>query len=463
MNSKGEPSASPQRAAEKDRGVRSPVKWVAIVAVGLCLAAFAWRLLRPTTPPGGTQAAAPVAVTNTVARRTPVVTRPKPAEAGTEVTTSEPSSATVRTAAPPAAAAPAPPAPVDPALSALVASLGQVGGTNFVLTPELAAAWRTNFQKIVEGGAASVPALKAFLDQHVDFDFNRDTWQALGFPSARIAAFDALRQIGGPEAQAVMEKTLGETAVPKEIAALARSLEDSAPGQYRERSLAAAREALAAAAAAKDPQVDVAPLFEVFQHYGDASVIPELEKATGQWKYYAVNALANLPEGAGIPALLQMADPATGSGNRLIALETISRMAAEDSAMKEFLVTQVTGKQIPANFWPYLSGPLTGDQYFPVDSVITQFPTLQSWSDLKTTRIPYGNQNLYSVPGDQSQTAEGISQRIAFVDDLLKTTSDPAAVQALQQARNTLQKRAARPPPQAPPAAPPAAGDGTGP
>jgi len=322
------------------------------------------------------------------------------------------------------------------------------------------AAWRTNFQQLVQAGPAAIPALKAFLDQNMDYAFSRDTWQTLGYPSARIAAFDALRQIGGPEAVGVMEKTLGETAVPKEIAVLARCLEEGSPGQYRERSLTAARETLAAAAAAKDPQTDVAPLFEVFQHYGDASVVPELEKATSQWKYYATMALANLPEGAGIPALLKMADPSSGSGNRLLALETIAQMAGENPAMKEFLVSQVTGKQIPANYWAYLSGPLTGDQYFPVDSVITQYPTLQSLSDLKTTRIPYGNQNLYSVPGDKSLTPEVINQRVAFVDDLLKSTADPAALQALQSARQTLLKRAARPPPA--PAPPPPAAPGAG-
>jgi hypothetical protein len=288
-----------------------------------------------------------------------------------------------------------------------------------------------------------VPALKAFLDQNVDYPFSREASQNLGYSSTRMAALDALRQIGGPESAAVMEEILGKTAEPREIAALARNLEESAPGQYRDRALAAARQALATAASVKDP-TDVAPLFEVFQHYGDASVIPELEKASRQWKYYAVNALANLSEGAGIPALMQMADPSSASGNRLLALEMVAQMAPENATVKDFLVNQV--KQIPPNYWAYLSGPLSGDQYFPVDSVITQYPTLQSLSDLKTTHIPYGNQNLYSVPGDRSLTPEAITQRVSLVDELLRMTSDPSAVQSLQQARDALVKRAARPP-----------------
>ena len=162
--------------------------------------------------------------------------------------------------------------------------------------------------------------------------------------------------------------------------------------------------------------------------------------------------LANLPDGAGIPALLKMADPTTKSGNRLLALETVAQMAPDNPALREFLVSQATGKQIPASYWPYLTGPLTGDQYFPVDSVITKYPTLQSLSDLKTTRIPYGNQNLYSLPGDLSLTPEAIQQRVALVEELLQSASDPAALQALQNARNTLMKRATRLPPAPAPA-----------
>jgi len=65
-------------------------------------------------------------------------------------------------------------------------------------------------------------------------------------------------------------------------------------------------------------------------------------------------------------------------------------------------------------------------------------------SDLKTTHLGSGNQNLYTLPGDLTLTSDGIQQRLALVDQLLQATTDPAALQALEQARATLTKRATR-------------------
>ena len=161
----------------------------------------------------------------------------------------------------------------------------------------------------------------------------------------------------------------------------------------------------------------------------------------GRWKYYATIALANLPEGAGIPSILRLADPSSGSGSRVVALEMVAQLANDHTEVRQFLLDQVANKTIPPNLWPYLAGPLAGDQYFPVDSAITSYPTLQTWSDLKTTHISYGNQNLYNLPGDQNLTAEGIGQRLALVDELIKATADPNAIQTLQRARNALTAR----------------------
>jgi hypothetical protein len=434
-------------------GVRSVLKWAVIGLMMLCLAGLAWHFFPSATAPSDIRTIA--IETSAVADHADPSAAPKLAEVSPAATViDQPAPATQPSDAPAAVAVSAPVVPlqqftpswpVDPAAMAnRVAELKRLSGTNVNLTVESLSDWRTNFMQLVQSGAAALPAIQALLEQRGDAPFSKEVSDALGYGSVRLAALDALRQIGGPEAAALLGKTLGQTTDPREIAVLARNLEEIAPGQYLDQALAAVRSALQTAVSAKDPQMDVAPLFEVLQRYGGASVISELEKATGQWKYYAVTALANLPEGAGIPALLKMADPSTGSGNRLLALETVAQMAAVNPTMADFLVSQVTGKQIPANYWPYLSGPLTGDQYFPVDSVITKFPTLQSWSDLKTTHIPYGNQNLYSVPGELSLTPDVINQRIVLVDQLLSLTSDPTAVRTLQQARGTLQNRLAR-------------------
>ena len=438
MSTKPPSSVRGNNGVPEERGLRPGLKWAVAVLAVICLAALGWHFLGASP---GTQGPTAPTETDTLAGPTAAAS---PSEPGNPNVAHSPDAPVRPAGAPPAVAPALPQGPVDPITGALIAGLNRLSGTNVALTAEAIGAWRTNFLDLVQAGSSAIPALRAFLEQKGDSAFSREAWQALGYGSPRLAALDALRQIGGPEATAAMEGLLGTTQSPKEIAVLARNLEDASPGQYRQQALEAARAALVAAGTSRNPELDVAPLFEVFSHYGDASVISELESAMSKWKYYATIALANLPEGAGIPTILRLADPSTGSGNRVVALEMMSQLAADNPTAREALLNQVRANQIPANLWPYLSGPLAGDQYFPVDSAITLYPTLQAWSDLRTTHLTYGNQNLYMLPGNQTLTADGINQRLALVDELLKATTDPAAQQTLQQARNTLAQRSGR-------------------
>jgi hypothetical protein len=312
------------------------------------------------------------------------------------------------------------------------------------LSEDAIATWRTNFANLVQTGSAAVPALQAFLNEKNDETFSQEVWQTLGYSSVRLAAIDALRQIGGADAAEAMRGLLTMTQAPREIALLARGLEEASPGQYRQQALSAAQTGLSAALASNDQQTDVAPLFEVFQHYGDASSVPDLVKASEQWGYYATIALASLPDHAGLASVFHMADPTSNNGNRVVALEMVAQLAAASPEARQFLATQVANNAIPANLWAYLPGPLAGDQYYPVDSIITQYPQLQSSSDLKTTHLGGGNQNLYTLPGDLTLTPDGIQQRLDLIDQLLRATTDPAALQALEQARATLGDRSNR-------------------
>ncbi len=96
--------------------------------------------------------------------------------------------------------------------------------------------------------------------------------------------FDALTQIGGPEAEAALAGVLQTAADPREIALLAQDLDKLEPGQYRQTAVDAAQQTLAMASGHKLDASDVAPLFEVLQKYGGPGVVPELQNATGQWK-----------------------------------------------------------------------------------------------------------------------------------------------------------------------------------
>lgn len=163
------------------------------------------------------------------------------------------------------------PAPELPAPSAesrqLVAALWQMDPAAGPMTTERAAQWKQNFERLVQGGAASVPAIAEFLKLNKDSTFGAEGSTMLGYGSARVAMLDALVRIGGAEGIGALCEVLQTTAVPREIALVARDLETLAPGQYRAQSVEAVRQSLGMAVEKQLEGFDVAPLFEVLQQY----------------------------------------------------------------------------------------------------------------------------------------------------------------------------------------------------
>jgi len=309
-------------------------------------------------------------------------------------------------------------------------------------TPEQVAAWKQDLRQLVQQGAAAVPAIREFLEKNVDLGFGNEGVQALGYGSARYALFDALAQIGGPEAVGALMGTLQTTADPREIALLAQDLEQIAPEQHRHEILEATRQALAMAGAGKLADTDVGPLFEVLYKYGGASIVSELEQNGGRWRYYSAIALAQLPDGAGVPALIRMVrDPGGGAVKNVPALEMVAQSASQYPEARAALLDLVRGNSIPARTWPYLISVLGGDQMQYRDS-ISDSSAARPVSDVKSYHIAAGNQNFYSAP-IQGLTPDQINRQIALIDELLSATAadPPQAIQTLQTARNSLLKR----------------------
>lgn len=321
----------------------------------------------------------------------------------------------------------------------LVAALSapeQVGRT---MTPEQAATWKQNLQQLVQQGKDAVPAVAEFLRQNKDLDFGTDASHALGYGSVRRAMFDALTQIGGPEGVSATLEALRNSADPREIALMAQALDKMAPAEHREEALQAAREALAMAGSGKLDGTDVGPLFEVLQKYGGAAVASELDQLVNQWKYYGTAALAQLPDGSGVSALIQIAQ-GTSSG-RLNALEMLAQLSLQNPDARAVLLDQTRANKISPNLWPYLISGLTGDEYHYLNSELDDTLSRVTSSDVKTTHVRSGNQHLYSAPSAASLTPDGIIQRLAFLDELRSLTSDPSALKAMQQAQDVLSKR----------------------
>ena len=338
------------------------------------------------------------------------------------------------------------PAEVQQLMARLTALLGSLKGKNDAIRPEALEAWKTGLRDLAAMGTIGIPAILQFMGDGTDVLFSRELRADLGQWSARTGMIQALRQIGGPESIAAMSQILDKPQTYQELALLAQSLEEANPGQHRDQTIAVARAQLATAIAApaSSGSPDIAPLFEVLGAYGNTDSAQDLEAAAGHWRYYAMSALAQLPEGAGVPSLIRLAEPNSPGGNRLQALQVLTELAPSNEAARDFLIAQAGSGGIPADYWSYLKQPLAGNQYFVADAVLTQYPPVSNWADLQTIHINAGNQTLYSIPSSASQTPEGIQRQLALIDQLSGFAQGAAAQTSLKQSRQVLELRMQR-------------------
>jgi len=215
-----------------------------------------------------------------------------------------------------------------------------------------------------------------------------------------------------------------------------------APDVYRQEAIRAARETLAMAAESKLEGSDVAPLFEVLHKFGNADVVPDLEQDSKQWNYYSTMALAQLPDGAGIPALIQIAGSDAGAkGN---ALEMLTQLSSQYPDARAALLDMAQANKIPPNMWPYFTPLLAGDQYHYQDTPSESSTSTAKLKASTSAYVVFGNQHFYTAPDLSSLTTEDINQRMLLIDEIQSVTTDPAATKALQQARDLLAKRTAQ-------------------
>jgi hypothetical protein len=316
--------------------------------------------------------------------------------------------------------------------------LSQLDLSSSALTHEQATAVKQDLQRLVGQGAGAIPAIQQFLQQNRDISLDEiKGGTAVGYGSLRAAMFDTLRQIGGPEAQAALGNVLAGTADPAEIALLARELDEMAPGQYRDQAVSAARDTLTQIAENKT-KVDVGPLFQTLQTYGDAKVVSELQNVLPQWQYYATMALAGLPEGQGLPALIQQAQQtgSDGSAKNTFAVQMLAQVAAQYPDASAALLEEAKSGQIPDRAWRRVAEALSGDQYHFVQDPGTDLSTLMRTPGVKTYHIGNTDENFYSVPiSTVNPSQDDLAQRRALIDQLINATSNPAAADALQKAK----------------------------
>jgi len=329
--------------------------------------------------------------------------------------------------------------PATPYARQLVNAVSRLDRTGAPLAFEEANEWKNSMERLVQQGPAGISAIMEFLEKRTDVAFGREGRALVGFESARAALFDALVQIGGAEGLSATLQVIHSTGDPLEVALLAQNLEKLAPDVYRAEALNAARKVLGMASSGKAPSsTDVAPLFEVFQHYGGSEVVADLEQARQHWEYYSVMTLAQLPEGAGIPSLIQIVQ--ANSDGTMTALELLAQLSGRYAEARSALL-EMTRRNGISSAWPHLVTALAGNEYYFQNSAFVGQQGRAHPDNVSIAHIKSGNQTFYSAFSRGSLTPEQLKEQIAFIDELRSVTSDPVGLEALQQSMDLLLTR----------------------
>jgi hypothetical protein len=417
-----------QSPSQKRTSIIGPVLVVGLLIV---VGAIAYKYMagphRDNLPPG-----APVAPSTP--QTTPIPDAP-PREAAENSAgqTAPAETLPVRQAASPSVVAQAPPPAADP--KTLLATLLAFDGKT-PLDADTAQKWKDALQQLIRQGPSSVPALRDFLTQNKDVNF-KDTPAAdlLGYPSLRTALLNALGQIGGADATSTLVDTLQTSVFPSDLATISTILEQQAPGRYQQDVLTAVRTQFTAAAQDQLGDADVGPLYKLLgtAAASGTEILSELSQHADKWPYYAAVEMAALPNGAGVPSLVQLAQN-NSSGGQSAAVESLAQMAPDNPVAMEALLSLVRQGQLPdgilSQMGPYLAG--RENELDPA--------TIPPGTPTQALHVSNGNEDFVAADLMNSLTPAQINQRLALIDQILQTLppGDTLSQNALQQQRSLL-------------------------
>lgn len=298
-------------------------------------------------------------------------------------------------------------------------------------------------KELTQLGEAAIPRIQAFLQYVKDAALAAaEDSQELGlYRSLRLTLFDALRQIGGPQAESLLAEELQQTVDPQEVATLARLLEAMAPGAYREQALQAAREILDLAWRGELVGHNMTPLFEVFRDFSNPQEAA-LTLARNLWKDWgppAMVALGEIDQSAGVPLLTRMARSSIEdnqgdslANRRLLALQMLAQLAADNRNAQEVLLEQASRDRIPDRLWPRLAAAVAGQEQLQIQMSVNR-------SNYSAYYV--GNHAIYASRGSPNLTSRQLAARTRLLDALRSVAVSLEAWQALENARNSLTGR----------------------
>jgi hypothetical protein len=162
-----------------------------------------------------------------------------------------------------------------------------------------------------------------------------------------------------------------------------------------------------------------------------------LEHNAARWGIYSMVALAQLPDGAGIPSLVHFA-AGQGSSANVAALQMLGQVATQSEEARAALLQLARDSQLSQYSWAALEPYLAGAQQFFLNSAYESPLSNVSPNDLRMANA--SGQQTYTAPLG-AMTADQIAQREKLIDEMLAITTDPYGKQRLQQARNQLEAR----------------------
>jgi hypothetical protein len=177
-------------------------------------------------------------------------------------------------------------------------------------------------------------------------------------PSLRLGLVDVVRGIGGPEAETILAATLETTGRGIEVAYLAKTLEELAPGKYRDIAIASAKDLLAHPPSIDKPNgadnLAEGYLFDVLQMYNDTSFAAAAQtmiiRADGRIDRNALDYLNSMLKEQAIPALYQVYNSTslTNQFEKARLARDILGYVGQDSTANQLLADIVNNKDIDA-------------------------------------------------------------------------------------------------------------------
>jgi hypothetical protein len=230
---------------------------------------------------------------------------------------------------------------------------------------------------LVDLGPEALPVIHDFLKQNKDVDYVGDVLNESGErarsgfssryvartdflvpPSLRLGLVDVLDQIEGEGAEAILAETLDTTGRAVEVAYIARLLEETNPGKYKDNALKAAKDLLANPPSIDQPnRLDEnarAYLYQVLAMYKDTSFAQtaqeQLISADGRLDRQALGYLSNVLKEAGVPALCAAYKDTrfTNQSERSQLLSAILQFTGPSPSANEFFKQVITDETVPA-------------------------------------------------------------------------------------------------------------------